>query len=305
MEKSIFWKVLLVAAMSAPLFSCSDDDEPASTISSNNLPVGEATVDMTDSLVNDELVFVEGGTFYMGAQANDANAVNYDEQAVDDEADVHLVSVSSFYMTKNEVTQALWNYVMYYATPDSTTIAPLDSVDRDFVNKASLHIAPAYNVTYNEIVNVFIPRLNKITGIAYRLPTEAEWEYAARGGQNDEYTSSLGQAGEYLKFAGSNNASAVASFGLSGINAVMAKQPNALGLYDMSGNVWEWCSDWYGEYSANDATNPQGPSSGEKRVVRGGDWSNFSQYSRVSYRTAAAPDYLCNHIGFRLVVSAE
>ena len=182
--------------------------------------------------------------------------------------------------------------------------------DKDTIIAKRPDAYPAYNISYNDIIKKFLPRLNQITGIAYRLPTEAEWEYAARGGIKDEYTYSCGEKGEYFKFAGSNTSSIVAN--CSGEKVlkkedilIKTKKPNALGIYDMSGNVWEWCCDWYGEYSTNESTNPTGPANGKKRVVRGGDWSNFSHLSRVSYRTLADPDQKCEHIGFRLVVDAK
>lgn len=290
MKNLFFVKVLLVSVISMAIVSCSDDDEPNS-VSGEKIPTGQKAVDLFIDIANDELVFVKGGSFLMGAQAQDPNSPNYDIQATKSESPVHQVAISSFYLMKNEVTQALWEYVVNNVSPDSM--------------ESSMNTHPICNVSYEKIINEFIPKLNKMTGIAYRLPTEAEWEYAARGGQEDSYTSSMGVIGEYLKFAGSNNSSLVACWGLNEVAPIKTKLPNALGVYDMSGNVWEWCSDWFStQYSSNNTTNPQGASSGDKRVLRGGDWSNIEFNSRVSYRSAVDPDHSCEHIGFRLAVSA-
>jgi len=128
------------------------------------------------------------------------------------------------------------------------------------------------------------------------LPTEAEWEFAARGGNNSRG----------YKYAGSNTIGDVAWYygnSSSKTQPVGQKRPNELGLYDMSGNVWEWCSDWYGSYSSAGQTNPQGPSSGSDRVLRGGSWCILAQNCRVSFRSFSAPDYRYYRIGFRLVLS--
>jgi formylglycine-generating enzyme required for sulfatase activity len=155
---------------------------------------------------------------------------------------------------------------------------------------------PAYYVSYNDIVNIFLPRLNKITGGDYRLPTEAEWEYAARGGNKSQG----------YKYSGSNTIGDVAWYydnSGSKTHAVGTKQANELGIYDMSGNVYEWCSDWYGAdyYSSSRQTNPMGPSSGSYRVIRGGSWCNRARYCRVSIRGSNFPSIRYDLIGFRLV----
>ena len=292
MKKLFFRKALLISSICAVVSSCANNDEP-NLISGDLLPANQNSISIFDEIKNSDLVFVDGGSYLMGAQRENPKSANYDDQASNTEGAVHQVSVSSFYIMKYEVTQALWEHVMAKVSPDS--------IDE------SKFLYPISEVSYEEVVNVFIPRLNELTGIAYRLPTEAEWEYAARSGKNDEYTASMGQSGEYFKFAGSNRASDVASFNLSDMSQVGKKRANALGLYDMSGNMWEWCNDWSSEnYSSNPSINPQGAKNGEKRVVRGGGWNLINEAScRISYKSAVTPDHKCDHIGFRLVVSAK
>ena len=152
---------------------------------------------------------------------------------------------------------------------------------------------PVEQVSWNGCQE-FISRLNSLTGRTFRLPTEAEWEYAARGGNKSLH----------YKYSGSDNIGNVAwCNGNSGssTHAVGTKSPNELGIYDMSGNVWEWCSDWYGGYSAGAQTNPQGPSSGSDRVLRGGSWLSSARYCRVSNRNFNVPNSSNLNIGLRLV----
>lgn len=140
----------------------------------------------------------------------------------------------------------------------------------------------------------FISKLNNLTGKHYRLPTEAEWEFAARGG-----TRSQG-----YKYCGSNSLASVAWYrdNSSGTHRVGSLSPNELGLYDMSGNVWEWCADWFGSYSSNDQTNPTGPTSGSYRVARGGSWNDAAWYCRVSDRNYREPSNRYGGLGLRLAL---
>jgi formylglycine-generating enzyme required for sulfatase activity len=153
---------------------------------------------------------------------------------------------------------------------------------------------PVERVSWND-AQEFIKRLNKMTGMQFRLPTEAEWEYAARGGNKSQgYNYSGGNIFD-VAWAETNST-----------HMVGTKRPNELGIYDMSGNVSEWCSDWFGKYKSSTQTNPVGPSSGTKRVMRGGDyqeWASF--YCTVSYRYSEDPNKSSRGSGFRLVLSAE
>ena len=154
---------------------------------------------------------------------------------------------------------------------------------------------PVENVSWNDCQQ-FIDKLNDLTGRRFRLPTEAEWEFAARGGNKSRHT----------QYSGSSNIDEVAWYdGNSSIKThpVKTKKANELGIYDLSGNVWEWCQDWYGDYSSNAQTNPTGPSSGTFRVYRGGSWFNNARYCRSAFRISYSPDYRYYNLGLRLVLS--
>ena len=200
----------------------------------------------------------------------------------DDEKPAHRVTVSDFYIGKYEVTQAQWKAVMGASTALSNP-----SYFKYCVQ------CPVENVSWND-AQEFIRKLNQMTGKRYRLPTEAEWEYAARGGAESRG----------YKYSGSNNVGDVAwNVENSGsiIHPVGGKRANELGIYDMSGNVLEWCSDWFDSYSSQAQTNPQGPNSGSTRVCRGGSWNLITRFCRVSYRLLNSPDYHNSYLGFRLV----
>lgn len=218
------------------------------------------------------MVYVSGGTFTMGGTIEQGSEVN------DDEKPTHKVTLSSFYICKYEVTQALWRAVM-------------GSNPSDFKGDN----LPVECVSWNDC-QTFINRLNSYTGRNFRLPTEAEWEFAARGGNYSRH----------YKYSGSNYISDVAWYDDNSGNRthpVGTKQANELGLYDMSGNVWEWCNDWYGSYNSYSQTDPTGPSSGSYRVGRGGSWFNFARYCRSSFRNYCSPDDSDIRLGLRLVLS--
>lgn len=245
-----------------------------------------------------DMVPVKGGTFWMGAQSTSSGSRNYDSDAYSDESPVHQVTLGDYYIGKYEVTQQLWEYVMNYSgvCADGSTMSAystgpwLGSNPSTSYGKGDYY--PAYYVSHDDIVNVFLPRLNRITGREYSLPTEAEWEYAARGGSKSKG----------YKYSGSNTIGDVAWYYASSSQPVGTKQPNELGIYDMSGNVYEWCSDWYGSYSSSSQTNPTGPSTGSGRVYRGGYWYGIAQYCRVSSRDDYDPGSRSYSIGFRLVL---
>ena len=210
------------------------------------------------------------------------------------ESPAHQVTLSKdFYIGETEVTQALWYAVMgQKPTADGIVWSSTYGLGDNY---------PAYYISWNDCQE-FITKLNKLTGLTFRLPTEAEWEYAARGG-NKATTQTL--------YSGSNTIGYVAWYTSncsSSTQEVAGKAANVLGLYDMGGNVWEWCNDWYGSsyYSSNPRTDPTGPTSGSYRVLRGGSWSDIASCCRVAYRGNNSP--VVNrgrNIGMRLALIAE
>ena len=217
------------------------------------------------------MVYVEGGTFIMGATAEQKNTDKLEKPA-------HSVTLSSFYIGKYEVTQSLWKAVM----GSNPSHFEGDNL-------------PVENVSWNDC-QTFLRKLNAMTGKNFRLPTEAEWEFAARGGNRNRG----------YQYSGSNVLSDVAWYADnsgSKTHNVGAKAPNELGIYDMSGNVWEWCQDWKKSYSSSPQTNPKGPSSGSSRVYRGGSWILSARGCRVASRDCFTPDYGGIDLGLRLALS--
>ena len=228
--------------------------------------------------VSFEMVYVEGGTFMMGATDEYRRDMKDGGNASrDSEKPVHQVTLSSYLIGKYVVTQALWEAVM------GSTL----SGDRQ-------GWVPVVGVSWDDCQG-FIKKLNARTGLKFRLPTEMEWEYAARGGRRSRG----------YKYAGSDNLDEVGWYNGNGgsTHPVGEKKPNELGLYDMSGNVWEWCQDWYGDYTDEAQTNPTGPQSGGNRVLRGGSNRLDAGFCRVSYRRGSAPNHKNVHFGLRLALS--
>lgn len=222
------------------------------------------------------MIRVEGGTFMMGAISRQR------VDAFNRELPVREVTLSTYYIGETLVTQELWMAVM-----DSNP----SYFNSDLKN-------PVEQVSWEDC-QVFIQKLNQITGNKFRLPTEAEWEFAARGGIN-----SLG-----YKYSGSNQIKEVAWQQVPNeegkTHPVGLRRPNELGVYDMSGNVWEWCNDWFGAYIVDELVNPHGPKTGNVRVCRGGCWHSHERYCCVFFRSFRAPHENTNYIGLRLVMEVN
>ena len=278
-SKSILFAPLLSLLLVGVLVvSCGDDDndEDAQTSSSNqnggngssdNGNGGTPAFDGKDKVftangVSFKMIAVKGGTFQMGSD-DGYNAV-------------HQVTLSDYYIGETEVTQELWNAVM-----GSNPSYFYGNMQR-----------PVETVSWNDC-HTFISRLNELTGETFRLPTEAQWEYAARGGNKSKgYT-----------YSGSNAIDDVAWHWYNSdrtTHPVKTKAPNELGIYDMSGNVYEWCSDWYGDYSSAAQTDPTGPSTGSHRVIRGGSWCEYTTDCRVANRDGYTPTHTNSDQGLRL-----
>ena len=239
-----------------------------------------ATYIETASGLNMKMVYVEGGTFQMGATSEQQDSYNNDEKPI------HSVTLDSYYIAETEVTQAQWYAIMGTTIYQQRVKASCDSTYGVGDNN------PMYYVSWEE-AQEFCRRLSELTGKTYTLPTEAQWEFAARGGNQSQG----------YKYSGSNIVDDVAWHCDNSNNhthAVKQKLPNELGLYDMSGNVWEWCSDWYGEYSSFDQMNPTGSSPDNYRVGRGDSWYGY-WYCRVSARGYNTMSYRNYDVGFRVV----
>jgi formylglycine-generating enzyme required for sulfatase activity len=218
------------------------------------------------------MVVIHEGKFQMGSTEDQGNNCSSDESPI------HQVSISSFYISKIEVTQGWWKAIM---KDNPSSYCRSD----DF---------PVEMVSHLEALD-FIDTLNKLSGLSFRLPTEAEWEYSARGGEKSCSH----------KYSGSSDANEVAwtsnnSYGKT--HVVKLKYSNELGLFDMSGNVWEWVSDWYGKYTAAPQNDPRGASFGSEKVIRGGSWAGSPDFCRNAIRHRYSPDFKSSYIGFRLAI---
>jgi formylglycine-generating enzyme required for sulfatase activity len=218
------------------------------------------------------MIHIEGGSFTMGATSEQISDACYNEKPA------HRVTLSSFFLGETEVTQALWLAVMGYNP------SKFQGADR-----------PVEKVSWEDC-QMFISKLNSLTGKSFRLPTEAEWEFAARGGNK-----SMG-----YKYSGSNDLSVVAWYKSNSgkeTHAVKTKAPNELGIYDMNGNVREWCLDKMDDYKSSSQTNPMSASSGSYHVLRGGGWCNNADACRVSSRYDLTLDSRYGDLGLRLALS--
>ena len=223
-------------------------------------PLKPVVTTYTANGVSFNMIKVEGGTFSMDHEAN------------------YKVTLSTYNIGETEVTRMLW-YAVMGADPS------------DFKGDLS---RPVEMVSWDDC-QTFITKLNKLTGKHFRLPTEAEWTFAARGGN---------KSGNY-RYAGSDNLDDVAWYDGNSVNEphpVATKIANELGLYDMLGNLWEWCQDWYDDYNSGSQTNPTGPNEGYYRVSRGGSWRNDPSFFRMSFRSGNNPAYKWDDRGFRLAL---
>ncbi len=296
LKKSVAQKELELKLVQVDLDACEEDilklqvkmkairetklnEEPLESIKVQNSQILQPSVADEKVLViriNDviqfKMIHVEGGTFTMGATPEQR------WEAFGDERPVHQVTLSDYYIGETQVTQALWQAVM----------------DGDNPSRFKGANRPVEMVSWDDCQQ-FIGKLNELTSKSFRLPTEAEWEFAARGGRNSR---------DY-KYSGSDNPDEVAWFADNSnreTKDVKRKSANELGLYDMSGNVCEWCNDWYEKYTYSPQTHPQGPSCGSRLVVRGGSWRCLARYCRSAYRNFYTPSSRDIILGLRLAL---
>ena len=282
-------KVFIILCCVLALQSCNKDNTKNETINGFDInwtgDLGKKEKDAVRDMISN-MVKVEAGTFYMGAQKDSVEYYCYDEEATSLESPVHEVTVSEFYINKYEVTQLLWEAIMG-ETPNKEK----DMQWEDEFGKGDNY--PAYRISYNE-VETFIGKLNEYTGLRFSLPTEAQWEYAAKGGK-DTYYSLYAGGGNVLEVAWIDSNSDKCS-------EVGKKDANGLGLYDMSGNVWEMCNNWYYDYKDVCDTITSGEDYTGYKVFRGGSWNTNAQQARVTARYKQGIHYRDYNTGFRLVI---
>ncbi|MDR0795638.1 MAG: formylglycine-generating enzyme family protein [Tannerella sp.] len=259
-----------VAASDTASIKLPEQETATTQIQSPSIPFANFTE--TANLLNIKMIAVQGGTFTMGCTPEQGDDCGYAEKPA------HQVTVGNFLIGSHEVTQKQWQTVM--------------GNNPSFFKGDNL---PVEQVSWNE-VQEFITKLNRMTGKQYRLPTEAEWEFAARGGAGSRgYKYSAGNTASNIAWSSENSRGTT--------HPVGTKTANELGLYDMSGNVAEWCNDRYGAYGNTAQTRPQDPSTGYNRVIRGGSWGDLSKNLRVSFRFHFSSEYRNGILGFRLACS--
>lgn len=274
---------------------------PSVVVTPPPAPVGKSDFTEYSTGASFTMKYLSGNSFQMGS--NDADANSYEKP-------VHTVHLGEFYMSKYEVT--IGEFRKFIAATGYRTDAEKEGTSYVYVNGSwssksgvnwrhdeagnsrSGENYPVIHVSWNDAV-AYCSWLSSTTGKSYRLPTEAEWEYAARGGSSNKYagSSDIGNVGWYNGNSGMKT------------HPVGEKSPNGYGLYDMLGNVWEWCSDWYSDYSSSAVSNPTGAATGSNRVYRGGGWSNDATYCRPAYRYNNTPTFRYYTLGFRVCISLQ
>jgi len=255
------------------------------------LPLNRKNFTFSVNNISFEMIFVEGGEFVMGCTQEQSDCFNNEKPA-------HKVSLSDFYMAKYPITQKLWYVVMGSSIQQQRSLSERNTLCGEGDDY------PMYFINYEEC-EAFCTKLNKLLsdklpeGYKFKLPTEAQWEHAARGGRRSNgyrYSGGNGLNNFAWNYDNSNKTT----------HSVGKKMPNELGIYDMSGNVWEWCSDWYdvNYYGISPLIDPKGPDSGTLRVMRGGAWNEPAARCRVSNRGSSA-SYRLNRIGFRICLAPE
>lgn len=338
--QSKFFLLSFSVATTLIISACNDDDPSNETIkevvreNQKNVTTDAAGNIYVDGNLIYEMVNVENGTFYMGCQSIDTAGINYRVDAQSAEGPVHKVTLTHDYLIgQTEVTQDLWIAVMGTNDPTAAKWLPLtdtngDDVMNRFGENEAYNVAddycegdgkgdkyPAYWINYDLIVE-FITELNKLTGSSFRLPTEAEWEYAANGGNKATVITEKGGS-RYHLWSGSDTSEEVCVFGNPNfvwggehLMEVKSKAPNELGLYDMSGNVWEWTDDYYSsnfyseEHASENTIDPICTTKSLFRCIKGGGWESLDAYCYNSYRGIDCIAYGSNirTYGFRLAL---
>ncbi|MDR2823847.1 MAG: formylglycine-generating enzyme family protein [Prevotellaceae bacterium] len=254
--------------ISAKAIGCINDKQAKQMIDNCNLAIANANQMINTNIIAPiakDMVLIKGGIFMMGCESN----------CKEGETPVHQVVLKNFYLGKHEITQAQWEVIMGYN--------PSPAINGDF---------PVTNVSYSEIQE-FVAKLNAVSGLVYRLPTESEWEFAARGGSKSQHTIYSGSnAADYVAWFAENSGNTLHPIGV--------KEPNELDIFDMSGNAAEWCSDWRSNYTGGFHLYPVGPKNGTEHIVRGGGYDDNVDFLRVFFRFSAEPDTKNPKIGFRL-----